>query len=114
METIVPDAPVARPTRKKRRVFLWVFLTIQAIFVAMLIFWATRSTGVMPGEIAQTCGSGKWYPLWKSYNDCAQHSGAIAAHDVAKGIALTGTVIAWVVVDFLVTVPYVIYRLARR
>lgn len=103
-----------QPVKKKRRVFLWVFLAIQVIFIAMIVFWATRSTGVLPGEIAQTCGGNKWYPLWKSYQDCAAHSGAIAAHDTAKGLAITGTIIAWVVVDFLVGVTYGIYRLARR
>lgn len=112
-ETAHTHGPSALP-RKKRRIFLWVFLAIQVLFIAMLIYWATRSTGVLPGEIQQTCGGNKWYPLWKSYNDCAQHSGAIAAHDVAKGIAITGTVIAWVVVDFLVGLTYFIYRLAKR
>lgn len=106
-----PAQPVRR---KKRRIFLWVFLAIQVIFIAWLISAAVQSTGASSGDIASTCGNGQWQGLWKSYSDCAAHSGVVAAHDVGKGIAIGVIVVIWIVVDFLVGLTYGIYRLAKR
>jgi len=105
--------PAEKP-RKKRRIFLWVFLAIQVIFIAWLISAAVQSTGASPADIASTCGNHQWYQVWKSYSDCAAHSGVVAAHDVGKGIAIGLIVVIWIVVDFLVGLTYGIYRLARR
>ena len=99
---------------KPRKVFLWVFLAIQVCFIAWLISAAASGTGTSPADIAATCGGNRWYPLWKSYNDCAAHSGVIAAHDVGKGIAVGAIITVWVVIDFIVGLTYGIYRLVKR
>jgi hypothetical protein len=40
--------------------------------------------------------------------------GLTEAANIGKGIAVSVTVIAWVIVDFLLAVTYGIYRLAKR
>lgn len=106
--------PAQAPPKKKRRIFLWFFLAVQVIFIIWLISAAASGTGASPSDIAQTCGNHQWSPLWKSYQDCAAHSGIVAAHDVGKGIAVGLIVVIWVVVDFFLGLGYGIYRLARR
>jgi hypothetical protein len=100
--------------RKRRRVFLWVFLGIQVLFLAWVLSVALASTGASPADIAQMCGNHAWYPLWKSYSDCAAHSGVVAAHDIGKGIALGVQIALWVAVDVILGVSYGVYRLATR
>ncbi len=101
---------------KRHRVFLWVFLAIQAIFVIVLIAGGS-SKGVNTGaQVAQLCGNHAWYPLYSSQAACVQNSGALlaGASDTGRAIGVGLIVILWVVVDFLVALTYGIYRLARR
>jgi hypothetical protein len=45
--------PATRPPRKKRRVFLWVFLSIQALFILWLVVGlATTHTGPTHADLA--------------------------------------------------------------
>lgn len=70
---------------RKKRVFLWFFLAVQAIFVLWLVVGlSTADTG---GDAAAEAGT-------------------------AIGAALIVTL--WAVVDFILGVTYAIYRLARR
>jgi hypothetical protein len=93
-----PDGlPIPPPKpKKKHRVFLWVFLAIQILFIVWIIAGAS-SAGGTPSDCgtldAETC------------ND-AEAVGA------SVGVALI--VIVWMVVDFLMAVIYGVYRLARR
>lgn len=88
------DGPV-KP-KKRRRIFLWVFLAVQVIFLVWVISGAA-SAGGQPTDCgtldAELC------------NDAADAGTAI-------GVALV--VVFWCVVDFLLGVGYVIYRLAKR
>lgn len=111
-QAVITDA-APRP-RKRHRVFMWVFLGIQAIFIIWLVSAAVTSTGASHADIVSTCGHGQWQGLWKSYSDCAAHSGVVAAHDVGKSIAVGLIVLIWFLVDFFVGLTYGIYRLARR
>ncbi len=101
---------------KPHRVFLWVFLVIQAIFIIWLIAGATTHTNPSATDIAAWCGNGKWSPLYDSYKACVADAGSSlqAAANFGKGIGMGLIVILWVVVDFLLAVTYGVYRLARR
>jgi uncharacterized membrane protein YhaH (DUF805 family) len=91
-----PQAAYAQPApkpRRKRRVFLWFFLAIQIIFIVWLI-----SAGVSTDHSVTHCVG--------QYCKGATEAGS------AIGIGLI--VVFWVIVDFLVTIPWVVYRLATR
>lgn len=81
---------------KKRRVFLWVFLAIQVLFLIWVIAGASSGAG-QPEDCgtldAELC------------NDAA---------DVGTAIGVFMVVILWCIVDFLLGVGYLIYRLAKR
>ena len=101
---------------RPHRVFLWIFLAIQAVFLIWVIIASTRSTGPSSTQIAQFCGNGAWQGVFSSYADCVKHGavGLADAANVGKGIAVSLIVIIWVVVDFLLAITYGIYRLAKR
>ena len=83
--TDITNVP-AKPKRKKR-VFMWTFLAIQALF----IIWIISAVSADP---TADCSGG--------------------CEDAATGIAVVLQVVVWCVVDFLLAVGYAIYRLARR
>jgi Protein of unknown function (DUF2510) len=104
--------------RKRRRVFLWVFLAIQALFIIWIIFGLHSAAGSSnpAADAARYCANGQWYPLFKSQADCTQHYGGALADAKDAGTAIgVGLVIAlWVAVDVILGISYGIYRLARR
>lgn len=108
----------ARPAlRKRRRVFLWVFLAIQAIFIIWLVVGlATVHTGPTQAQLASACYNHHWWPLFKSQADCVTHYGGALtdAGNVGKGIGAALVVLVWVVVDIILGITYGVYRLASR
>ena len=110
-------APGVRAPRKKRRVFLWVFLAIQALFVIWLVTGlATVHTGATQAQLASACYHHAWWPLFKSQADCVTHYGGALtdAGDAGKAIGAGLIVVFWVVVDLLTVIPWLVYRLATR
>jgi hypothetical protein len=104
--------------RRKPRVFLWVFLGIQVLFLILVIVQvAAHPAGPTAAQqAAQQCAGNGWYPLFKSQADCDQHF-AVALNDagnVGKGIGVVVIIVIWIVVDFFVGLGYGIYRLASR
>jgi len=89
-----PQPPA--PARKKRRMFLWFFLAVQALFLIWIISGIAGASGD-PSD----CGS-------LSKEACND------AEAVGTGIGVFLVVVLWMVVDFLLGVGYAIYRLARR
>ena len=81
--------------RKRRRVFLWIFLAVQVIFIIWIIAGASGNARSCAGLAGQA------------------HSNCVAGN-VGTGIGVVLIFVVWCVVDFLLGVPYVIYRLARR
>lgn len=115
-----PQPPVGiQPSkkRKKRRVFMWFFLVVQAIFIIWLIVGlATVHTGPTHADLVAGCYHGAWQPLFKSQADCVKHYGGALNDAGTAGKAIgVGLVIAlWVAVDVILGVTYMIYRLATR
>jgi hypothetical protein len=109
-------APPVRP-RKKRRVFLWVFLAIQALFVVWLVAGlATTHTGATQAQLTSACYHHNWWPLYKSQADCVTHFGALMndAGNTGKALGAGLIVLFWVVVDIILGISYGVYRLATR
>ena len=109
-------APPARP-RKKRRVFLWVFLAIQALFIIWLVAGlATTHTGATQAQLSSACYHHHWWPLYKSQADCVTHFGALMndAGTTGKALGAGLVVLFWVVVDIILSISYGVYRLATR
>jgi len=110
--------PASGQPRKRRRIFLWVFLAIQAIFVLWLIV-GLASKGSGPSVASQTasvCANGGWQGLFKSHADCMKHY-AVALHDAGdagKGLGAAIIIAFWMVVDVILGIGYGVYRLARR
>jgi len=89
-----PSSPPT-PLQKKRRIFLWFFLAVQALF----LFWVIG--GVASGSDPTDCGS-------------LSDEACNAASDIGTGIGVFIIVVIWMIVDFLLAVGYGIYRLAKR
>ena len=92
-------APEVKP-KKKKRIFLWVFLLVQAIFIYWIV--AGTASADLPDCTALT-GS--------AYDDCNLEA---TAGGIGTGIGVMLVVGVWMVVDFLLAVGYGVYRLAKR
>ncbi|MFJ9124827.1 MULTISPECIES: hypothetical protein [unclassified Streptomyces] len=87
------EAPADRP-KKKRRVFLWFFLAVQALFLVWMIAGANSGGSGDCGTLdAQTCKD---------------------AGDVGTAIGLGLVLALWAVVDIILGISYGIYRLCKR
>jgi hypothetical protein len=116
-----PDAPQAEGTRrprKRRRVFLWFFLAVQAVFIIWLIagLHSAEGSSDTTSQAVQYCSNGGWQGLFSSYADCVQHYGGALAGAKDAGTALgAGVVIAlWAFVDVILGITYMVVRLSRR
>lgn len=104
--------PVAPPRpRKRRRIFLWVFLAIQVIFIIWLVTGIQgNATSINPSVVAQCHHQAASMNMTQA--QCVSFLGGAAKTGSAVGAALV--VIVWVIVDFLLGITYAIYRLASR
>jgi hypothetical protein len=110
--------PASGRPRKKHRIFLWVFLAIQAIFILWLVVGlASKGTGpTVASQTASACANGGWQGLFKSHADCMKHY-AVALHDagdVGKGLGAAIIILFWMVVDVILGIGYGVYKLAHR
>ena len=117
--TTTPDAPAGR-TRKPRRIFMWFFLAVQAIFIAWLITGiASAAHGIPADAHAQAlayCKGNGWSPLFKSYQDCIVHyaNGMRGAAEVGSTIGAGLVIGLWVAVDVILGIGRLILMFARR
>ncbi len=88
--TNTPEKP-----RKKRRIFMWFFLVVQAIFIIWII------GGLSTANDATNCGS-------LSEQACRD------AGNVGTGIGVLLIVGLWMVVDFFLAITYLVVKMARR
>lgn len=91
-----PPYAGASPAKKKHRIFPWVFLAIQLLF----IIWIVTGIAGSAGDVTD-CGS-------LDKQTCAD------ASNVGTGIGVFLIVVLWMIVDFFLAVGYLIFRLARR
>jgi len=93
----------AAPPRKRRRVFLWIFLAIQALFVVWIVAAIASSAHGIPAYCHQ-----------------ADHSafigvkGCTSASEAGATIGVALVIVFWMVVDVILGVSYGVYRLATR
>ena len=110
--------PPQRPASRKRRVFLWVFLAVQALFLIWVITGiASHPAGPTAAQqAAQQCANGGWYPLFKSAADCQVHyaHGLTEAGNAGTAIGVAVVVFLWVITDIILGISYGVYRVATR
>jgi hypothetical protein len=115
----VADVPAVKP-RKRKRIFMWTFLAIQAIFIAWLITGiASAAHGIPADAHAQAlayCKGNGWSPLFKSYQDCIVHyaNGMRGAAEVGSTIGAGLVIGLWVVTDIILGIGRLIVVFARR
>jgi hypothetical protein len=103
--------------RRKRRVFLWIFLAIQVVFVIWIIGAAASvHTGATQAQLASGCYHHNWWPLFKSQADCVTHYGGALndAGTAGKAIGIGLVIAFWMVTDVILGVSYGVYKLATR
>jgi hypothetical protein len=112
--------PAPAKSKKKRRVFLWVFLAVQALFLIWLITGIARTSNsgaTAHSQAIQFCSSkANWQYLYKSSADCVTHYGNAlnGASSVGKSIGAGIVIALWVVVDFFMGLGFMIYKLTQR
>jgi hypothetical protein len=119
MATAVPAAeatPQTAKPRKRKRLFMWTFLAIQAIFVGLIVLYATESTGPSHAEVLQGCAKGAWQGLFKSYHDCMVHyaAGLNGAGHAGQAIGIGLVIFLWVAADVILGVGRLVVLSSRR
>jgi hypothetical protein len=113
-----PDAPysVDNPKPRKKRIFMWTFLAIQAIFVCLVVVYLTESTGPSHHDLVQGCYNGAWRGLFKSQADCVKHYGAALndAGHVGQGIGLFLVFFFWAAIDLILGIGRMVVLSSRR
>jgi len=115
----VADISPAKP-RKRKRIFMWFFLAVQAIFIAWLITGiASAAHGIPADAHAQAlayCKGNGWSPLFKSYQDCIVHyaNGMRGAAEVGSTIGAGLVIGLWVATDVVLGIGRLIVVFARR
>jgi hypothetical protein len=94
----MPYEPPQQPPRRKRRIFIWVFLAVQALFVIWII------AGAASGHSAAV----NCHDRYLTHSECA--SAANAGTAIGAGLV----VLLWAVADVILGVSYGVWRLARR
>ena len=93
-----PQGPPSGRRRKRRRVFPWVFLAIQALFVIWVI------AGAASGHSA----AANCHDQYLTHQQCAN------ATDAGTAIGVGLIIVFWAVVDVIMGISYGVWRLSRR
>ena len=96
---------------RRHRVFLWVFLALQAVFIIWLVVGIASTGGSINASVVAQCHD-QAASMGMTQAQCVSFLGGAAKTGTTIGAA--AIVIVWIVVDFLVGLTYGIYRLARR
>ena len=109
-------APAAAPARRKHRVFMWVFLAIQVLFLALVIILLQGHTGPSHADLVSGCYHGNWQGLFKSQSDCVVHYGGALnqAGEAGKGIGAALIIGLWVAADVILGIGRLVVLTARR
>jgi len=95
--------------RRRRRVFLWVFLAIQALFVIWVIAGLAGGSGIHSEAVAYCHAHPDRY---LPFAQCVSDYGGGAKAGTAIGAGLI--IVLWAVADIILGVSYGVWRLARR
>ena len=96
---------------KRRKIFLWFFLALQAVFIIWLIAGtASAGSGINASVVAQCHSQAVGMGMTQAH--CVSFLGGAAKTGTALGA--TAIAVVWVIADFVVGLTYGIYRLARR
>lgn len=116
-----PGMPVQQasvPRRKRRRIFIWVFLAIQVLFIVWIVAGtaSTSNSGADAHNQAVSYCRTNWQGLYSSDANCVTSYGNTlnAASDAGKGIGIGLVIGLWVATDLILGVSYGVYRLASR
>jgi hypothetical protein len=114
-EFAAPGKPVRKP-RKPRRIFMWTFLALQALFLALVIIQLQGKTGPSHADLVSGCYHGAWQGLFKSQHDCVVHFGSAlnGAGEAGKGIGAALIFGLWIGIDVILGVGRLVVVLARR
>lgn len=82
--------------RRPRRVFLWIFLAVQLLFLIWVIMGASSGAGT-----PEDCGN-------LSLQDCND------AESVGTAIGVGLIIALWAAADVILGITYLIYRVSRR
>jgi hypothetical protein len=99
----------APPPRKRRRVFLWVFLAVQVLFLIWVIGGAASAGGIHSQAVAYCHAHPSSYV---SFAECVSAYGGGGKAGAAIGVGII--VALWVAADIILGIGYGVYRLARR
>lgn len=108
-DTALPNNPTPHETfhqtpakpKKKKRIFMWFFLAVQALFVIWLI------AGLGGADAEAEC-AGQTFNGFYTREDC------IMAFEAGTGIGVGLVFILWLVVDFILVMGWAVVKLARR
>lgn len=116
MSTITAQPSTVPATRKSRRVFMWTFLVIQALFLAWVISGIAGHTGADTATVNAGCLHGAWQGLFQSQADCLVHYRAGLNQAAAAGTAIgVGIVIVfWAVVDIILGIGRLVVLTSRK
>lgn len=103
-----PPLP-ATPPRKRRRIFPWVFLAVQVLFVLLVILQASGGTDIHAQAVAYCHAHPDPY---LPFSQCVSDYGTGSKAGTAIGAGLL--VVLWAVADVILGISYGVWRLARR
>lgn len=96
-----PASGLADKPKKRKRIFMWFFLAVQALFIVWLI------AGAMQPGASEAC-KGIITSEFYTQDDCE------TAYAAGQGIGFIAILGIWAVVDFLLVLTWAVIRLARR
>lgn len=105
-----------KPRRKPRRVFMWFFLALQLVFIAMIVAYGMESTGPSHADIVAGCYNGAWQGLFQSQQDCVVHYGHALneAGHAGQGIGIALVIVLWAIVDTILGIGRFVVLTARK
>lgn len=103
--------------KKPKRIFLWTFLSVQAIFLLWIVVGVIgNSHGAPSADVHKVCDNGGWRVLFTSHADCMTHYAHALTQAGEAGTAIgVGLIIAlWVAVDIILGVGRLVVVTSRR
>jgi hypothetical protein len=98
--------PEPAHARKRKRVFMWSFLAVQGVFLAVLIAACAAGGSSGSGNHAQAvaqCNNGQWHVIYTSYTDCVNTLAGASDLGTGIGTAVIAVIVIglWVATDVI-------------